>query len=134
MIELTELESGQEILEPSAGKAILQDAIREYFNDEPYNLSVCEINPTLREILTLKNHNIIESNFLDVKRKFDRIIMNPPFENGLDIDHVQHAFSLLKPTGRVVAIMSEGVFYRQFKKDTAFRNLLNETMQALAKL
>jgi phage N-6-adenine-methyltransferase len=126
LLELAELESDHEILEPSAGKGDIADAIRESFNGEDISLSVCEINPTLREILALKNHTIIESNFLNVAKKFDRIIMNPPFENGLDIDHVQHAFSLLKPTGRVVAIMSEGVFYRQFKKDTAFRNLLNE--------
>jgi hypothetical protein len=32
--------------------------------------------------------------------------MNPPFENNQDIKHIQHAFTLLKPGGRIVAIMA----------------------------
>lgn len=126
LLDLAELGSGHEILEPSAGKGDIADAIRDYFEGEPFNLSVCEINPSLREILALKKYALIESDFLELNKTFDRIVMNPPFENGLDIDHVLHAYSLLKPQGRLVAIMSEGVFFRQFKKDTAFRELLTK--------
>ena len=46
---------------------------------------------------------------------YDRIIMNPP----CDAEHVQHAYSLLKPGGRLVTIMGEGVFYGQDKKAVA---------------
>ena len=46
------------------------------------------------------------------------------FEAGADIDHVKHAFSMLSPDGRLVAIMSEGVFYRSDKKATEFREWL----------
>lgn len=53
---------------------------------------------------------------------YDRIIMNPP----CDAEHVQHAYSLLKPGGRLVAIMGEGVFYGQDKKAVAFREWLDE--------
>lgn len=53
---------------------------------------------------------------------YDRIIMNPPFSNRRDAEHVQHAYSLLKPGGRLVAIMGEGVFYGQDKKAQAFRD------------
>ena len=59
---------------------------------------------------------------------YDRIIMNPPFSEGRDIDHVRHAFSLLKPGGRVVAIMGEGAFYRSDRKATEFREWL-ETVE-----
>lgn len=126
LLELADLEINHEILEPSAGKGDIADAIREYLGHESLKLSVCEINHNLREILNLKKFNIVESDFLELNKTFDRIVMNPPFENGLDIDHVLHAYSLLKPNGRLVAIMSEGVFYRQFKKDTAFRELLTK--------
>ena len=35
---------------------------------------------------------------------YDRIIMNPPFSDGRDIQHVQHAYNLLRPGGRIGAI------------------------------
>jgi hypothetical protein len=42
---------------------------------------------------------------------YDRIIMNPPFSKGRDIQHVRHAYELLRPGGRLVAIMGEGAFF-----------------------
>ena len=55
---------------------------------------------------------------------YDRIIMNPPFSNRRDAEHVRHAYSLLKPGGRIVAIMGEGVFFGQDKKAQDFREWL----------
>lgn len=57
---------------------------------------------------------------------YDRIIMNPPFSDRRDAQHVQHAYSLLKPGGRLVAIMGEGVFFGQDKKAVAFREWIDE--------
>lgn len=56
---------------------------------------------------------------------YDRIIMNPPFSNRRDAEHVQHAYTLLKPGGRIVAIMGEGVFFGDDKKAVAFREWLD---------
>ena len=39
--------------------------------------------------------------------------MNPPFDRLQDVRHVTHAFSLLAPGGRLVAVMAEGVTYRE---------------------
>ena len=47
---------------------------------------------------------------------YDRIIMNPPFSNRQDAEHVRHAYDLLKPNGRIVAIMGEGVFLVVIKR------------------
>lgn len=55
---------------------------------------------------------------------YDRIIMNPPFSSRRDAEHVRHAFTLLKPGGRIVAIMGEGVFFGQDKKAQDFREWL----------
>lgn len=57
---------------------------------------------------------------------YDRILMNPPFSKQRDIDHVKHAYDLLKPGGRIVAVMSEGSFFRSNKKATAFREWMDE--------
>lgn len=56
---------------------------------------------------------------------YDRIIMNPPFSDRRDAEHVRHAFDLLKPGGRLVAIMGEGVFFGQDKKAQEFREWLD---------
>lgn len=129
MIQWAELEEDHSILEPSAGKGDILDAIAAKFPKQKEHLKACEINHTLRKILTLKGYEVLNNNFLELDPKeysFDRILMNPPFENGQDIDHVLHAYQLLKPNGRLVAIMSEGVFFRQFKKDKAFRDFLHQ--------
>lgn len=57
---------------------------------------------------------------------YDRIVMNPPFSDGRDIAHVQHAYNLLKPGGRIVAIMGESAFFNSNKKAQAFREWLEE--------
>jgi hypothetical protein len=57
---------------------------------------------------------------------YDRIIMNPPFSNRRDAEHVRHAYTLLKPGGRIVAIMGEGVFFGSDKKAVEFREWLDE--------
>lgn len=56
---------------------------------------------------------------------YDRIVMNPPFSQRRDAEHVMHAYSLLKPGGRIVAIMGEGVFFGKDKKAQDFRDWLD---------
>src|SRR5690606_5224314 len=108
---------------PSAGKGNIADAIKEA---EPQaDLDVIEINSRLRDILEAKGHNIVGYDFLEYNEaKYDRIVMNPPFEKGQDIDHVKHAYDLLKPVVRIVSIMSEGPFLRRDKKAAEFRDWL----------
>ncbi|MGZ4036878.1 MAG: hypothetical protein ACXVPQ_03565 [Bacteroidia bacterium] len=131
MLEWAQLKENDAILEPSAGKGDILDAIREHFQDAEPNaepdLDAIELNSSLREMLALKGYNVIGTDFLSYDdTAYDKIIMNPPFENGLDIDHVTHAFDLLKYGGRLVAIVSEGPFFRKFKKDSDFREWLSE--------
>jgi 16S rRNA G1207 methylase RsmC len=47
--------------------------------------------------------------------------MNPPFRNHQDIKHVNYAYELLAPGGILVAIMSEGTFFRETSLAKAFR-------------
>lgn len=127
LIRFAELKESDAILEPSAGKGDILDAITEHFGDVKPDLDAIEINPKLRELLEYKGYNLVGNNFLETDDQgYDKIIMNPPFENGLDIEHVTHSLKMLKHGGRVVAVMSEGVFFRKFKKEEAFRELLSE--------
>lgn len=53
--------------------------------------------------------------------EFDRIVMNPPFENAADIRHILHALGMLKPGGRLVAICANGPRQREALQPIATR-------------
>lgn len=123
LVEMADIKPGMSVLEPSAGKGNIADAIRENVPDA--NLKTIEWQGDLSDILRLKGHEVIGSDFLEHKEQYDRIVMNPPFENLQDIDHVRHAYDLLKPGGKLVSIMSESPFFRSDKKAVAFREWLD---------
>ena len=109
VVEKAGIVEGDRILEPSAGLGHLAEAITEAHPDN--NLLCMEIYQPLAEALELKGFTTICSDFMewngnDMERRFDKIIMNPPFENLQDIDHVLNAWNLLAEGGRIVAIMA----------------------------
>jgi len=89
------------------------------------DLKTIEWQGELADILRLKGHEVIGSDFLEHQGKYDRIVMNPPFEKFQDIDHVRHAYEHLNPGGRLVSIMSESPFFRTDKKAVEFREWLD---------
>lgn len=60
--------------------------------------------------------------------------MNPPFENGQDGDHVQRAYELLAPDGRLAAIVGVGSLQRSDKKALAFQAFLDDTGARVSRL
>lgn len=109
IVEKARIVEGDRILEPSAGLGHIAEAITEAHPDN--NLLCMEIYQPLAEALELKGFTTICSDFMewngnDMERRFDKIIMNPPFENLQDIDHVLNAWNLLAEGGRIVAIMA----------------------------
>lgn len=111
-------------LEPSAGLG----AIARYLTG--CNLTLIEKNEYRVGLLKKEFKNVLCMDFLDFDAPFkngnfyDRIYMNPPFEEGQDIDHVRHAYELLKNGGALVSVMGEGAFFRGDKKATSFREWL----------
>ncbi|WP_134682579.1 LPD38 domain-containing protein [Brevibacillus migulae] len=124
MLDYARIEDGMTVLEPSAGKGNIADAIRKEHPNAV--LDVVEYNHSLSSFLQDKGHNVVGDDFLEHTGQYDRIIMNPPFENLQDVDHVRHAYEQLKPGGRLVAIMSAGPFGRSDKKSTEFRQWLDD--------
>lgn len=111
------------VLEPSAGCGHIADQLRNKSN----HVDVIEMNPELREILQDKNHHVVASDFLHFSSKtYDVIVMNPPFSKGQDIEHVQHAYQLLNAGGMLVALMSEGPFFRKDQKSINWRSFLQQ--------
>jgi len=123
MIGLANIQPGNTVLEPSAGLG----HIAMHINHGSI-LHCVEIVHDLAEVLQMRGlgEQVFCRDFLEHDLKYDRIIMNPPFEHCQDIDHVLHAYGLLNPGGRLVAIMGEGAFFRQNRKETEFREWLTE--------
>lgn len=129
MIEAAQIPpEGCTILEPSAGSGAILDAIREAAPNCP--LFVFERHLSLVQILEAKGYALHGSDFMEPPEAalpiVGRVLMNPPFENGQDIDHVRRAFGMLRDGGRLVAIMSTGPFYRSDAKARAFRDWFEE--------
>jgi protein-L-isoaspartate O-methyltransferase len=109
MVELADIWCVQRVLEPSAGTGALLEA----FAGKGREIVAVEINQTLADGLRQKwpGFNVRCADFLQLNGElgqFDKILMNPPFANGQDIQHILHAIDHLKPGGRLVAICANG--------------------------
>ncbi|CAB4191864.1 AdoMet_MTases domain containing protein [uncultured Caudovirales phage] len=125
MLAAADIQPGMSVLEPSAGKGDILDAVKEQHPDAK-TIGI-ETNSDLRDLIGMKGHELHDdTDFLQHSGQYDRIVMNPPFENRADVSHVQHAFKNIKPGGRLVAIMGAGVFGGSSKKDQEFRDWLDE--------
>ena len=129
VVELAGIESGHWVLEPSAGTGALLDPLfntegTDWPGGESGRLVVVEVDQNLAKHLTrtyvmatvvccdfLAHEPPLHDDYEPRKSRghfYDRIIMNPPFANGADIKHVEHARRFLKPGGRLVAIVAAG--------------------------
>jgi protein-L-isoaspartate O-methyltransferase len=109
MVEEADILPGHSVLEPSAGTGAILAALP---NVRPFgSVTAVEINAALAASLEQVADETICGDFLEQNGNlgtFDRILMNPPFQNGADIKHIQHAMKMLKPGGRLVAICANG--------------------------
>jgi phospholipid N-methyltransferase len=117
VVELGDIQPGHDVLEPSAGTGNLLGAMSGKMfghNPERGSVTAIEVNHSLCEQLRRSYPKTLICNvdFLEFQghelSQFDRILMNPPFENASDIKHIRHAWELLKPGGRLVAICANG--------------------------
>lgn len=121
MIELAELGPTDRVLDPSAGAGHILDQL------DGGPMFGIERDRSLCEILSAKGLPHKCDDFMTVRGKgeYDVVLMNPPFEKGQDVRHVQHAMEFVRHVrGRVVAVVSESCFYRQDNAYAAFRDLL----------
>lgn len=109
MVELAGLEDGMTYLEPEAGTGVILDAAR---TQVPGAIpTAVEISHHLAAGLRQRYGNVRTADFLSCAAElgtFDRVLMNPPFDNAQDIAHIKHALTFVKPGGRLVAICANG--------------------------
>lgn len=111
MVRLAEIPLlGARMLEPSAGTGAILTALGTRGGPVPIAI---EINHQLAEQLRQRFPlaRVVCRDFLQCNGDlgtFDRILMNPPFENGIDVKHIEHARSMLAPGGLLVALCANG--------------------------
>ena len=135
VIEAAHIEAGMLVLEPSAGLGNIAVAAAQ-----AGGLVQCyEVDP--KRVKILKGHgasiaSASQQDFLTLEPSpvYDRVVMNPPFARQTDIDHVTHAAKFLRPGGRLVAIMSTGVTFRQDRKASDFRLMVESHGGAISNL
>lgn len=123
MVRRAGIQPGQRILEPQAGIGHIAQVIREAGHD----VDCCEVEGAFRDILELKGFKLVGEDFLQMEQNggYDIILMNPPFSECRDIDHVRHAWKHLLPGGRIVAIMGAHYSFASDTKSRDFREWLS---------
>lgn len=124
LMTLADINAGHRCLEPSAGRGDIADEIQLYgaFVD------CIESNYALVEILELKGHNTCQDDFLSCKpdfTRYDRIVMNPPFEHDDAAAHIEHALKFLETDGLLTAIIPNGMMNKTTPKIRSLQNLLD---------
>lgn len=119
MVNMAQIEPGMRVLEPSAGKGnLLVHIPREA------QIAACELDEELVKKLReeFPHVNTVCGDFLVAypAAPFDRIVMNPPFDHGADIKHIQHALTMLAEGGRMIAICGNGPRQREILQPLAF--------------
>lgn len=138
LVELAELHPRHKVLEPSAGRGAIAKGVSRIAR----NVWCCELLKDNCDALNesrnrgewgladsiVSNLDFLTTTASPVKLgKFDRVVMNPPFEKQHDILHVLHALTFLRPTGVLVSVMSASVTFRENKTTTSFY----ETVKAM---
>jgi len=105
------------ILEPSAGLGRIYRAVREVHPSAPVTLvdsSADCCGELYRATEGDADAMILQRDFLEVEpvELYDFIAMNPPFKQGRDIKHIEHARAMLAPGGVLVALCYDGVRQR----------------------
>lgn len=105
------------ILEPSAGKGDLADAVSRFvtshrnsrrisFNENDTYIDCIERDSDLAALLRGKGLHVVHDDFLTFRsfKQYDLCIMNPPFDNG--DEHLLHALSLMERGGQIVCLLN----------------------------
>lgn len=131
------------ILEPSAGSGnIVEEIISKlkyaygsYYNkDKKFDIDTIELNENLQHILKGKGFRVVHDDFLSYNtfKRYDAIIMNPPFEGEEGCKHLLKAIEMQQQGGIIVCILNSETLknpYTNTRKD-----LLNKLDQYNAEI
>ncbi|MFM9499563.1 hypothetical protein ACKI1Q_38965 [Streptomyces galilaeus] len=134
VLDLAELEVGCEALEPSAGRG----AIAEAAAARGVIVDCIELDTARAEHIRAGGYarEVANADFLSVKveRRYQRVIMNPPFADRQDIRHVERALRFVQPGGLVVAVMFGSLTFRTDRLTKDFLARVQEARGTITEL
>lgn len=105
--------AGELVLEPSAGHGRIAAEVLKVTE----RLTCIEVDPKRADELTKTlAHPVTCFDFLKfpvTQHLFDAVVMNPPFSKGQEARHILHAMKFLRSGGRLAAVASAGVTFRE---------------------
>lgn len=114
MLSKLDFRTLKSVLEPSAGKGDIVEAItkklechqQRYYSNNKYDIDAIELDNNLQYILKGKKLRLVHDNFLtyNTYKKYDAIIMNPPFSNG--DKHLLKAIEIQQSGGKIVCLLN----------------------------
>ena len=101
-VEMAEIGPDHDCLEPSAGTGNLADQMGACGS-----ITCVEVSQLHADVLRAKGYYVEQVDFLSMTslRAYHRVIMNPPYSQGRWQAHVEHAATMLRPDGILVAIV-----------------------------
>lgn len=135
LVAMADVRDGDWVLEPSAGEGAIVRALQE----KTATVVMCEWDAGRRAVLRELSKRVVvmgvevatvldEPDFMNVTSDgflMHAVVMNPPFAKvglGDHLDHVRHAYGLLRPGGKLVSVLPSGVSFRQDKRHREFRD------------
>lgn len=122
LLVMAEIDSGDLVLEPSAGNGSIALKAR----DLGAEVLCFEIQHHWAKHLKKEGFFCVEDDFLNWEpiffKPFDAVVMNPPFTGGQDVEHITHALKFLKQGGILVSVASASID----SKYSTFRMLVDK--------
>lgn len=134
LVKMAGVLPGMLALEPSAGTGRIVDAllaagahVRAVERDDARRSAL-----VARGLADIEVSGVLDFMHTDIhkqgggvgQKRFDRVVMNPPFcksGDGDHIDHVRHAHAMLARDGILVAVMPSSIAFREDRRHTEFR-------------
>lgn len=105
------INDSDDICEPSAGRGALAKLL------PPSQTTCFEINTLNCSILSGLGYKVKQECFLQYANntldRYDVFVMNPPYKNNMYWTHLKAAMNLLKPSGRIVAVVPCSVMLKE---------------------
>jgi phospholipid N-methyltransferase len=135
MLSFIDFRTIRTVLEPSAGKGDIVEAVEKQFknaqyynrNEKKYDIDSIENDQNLQHILKGKNYRVVHDDFLSYStyKRYDVIIMNPPYSNG--DKHLLKAIEMQQNGGKIVCLLNAETLKNPYS------NIRKELIQQLEK-
>lgn len=124
------------LLEPSAGEGNLLKVSEDHFAYEMNGIDVTAIELNLEKYVDLKSFvenkftksTVIHCDFMSAifPYEFSVVLAAPPFNNNVDVEHIQKMYRALKPGGFLVSLTTPFWLTNNEPHQVAFREFLKD--------